>query len=71
MSPVLGLSLKFQVRISLGICLYKLFHQFMHSFLEIFGIVSFGKHKIRVYVVPIGLSLDHQKQLLVSIILTE
>lgn len=37
--------------------------QFMHSFLGIFVIVSFDKHKIRVYVVPIGLSLDRQKQL--------
>lgn len=45
--------------------------QFMHSLLEIFVIVSFDKHKIRVYFVPICLSLDHQKQLLVSIILTE
>ena len=37
--------------------------QFMHSFLEILVTVSFDKHKIRVYVVSIGLSLDHQKQL--------
>lgn len=70
MSPVSGLSLKFQVKISLGILLYKLFH---HSLC-----IHFWKYSlllvltsIRVYFVPICLSLDHQKQLLVSIILTE